>query len=156
MIIESNMDKRKGHVATVLIHKGIIRVGDWIVAGTVIGRIKSMEDFLGNLVTEAIPSQPVQVVGWTSAPAIGKEFNSALSKDEAETKAGNNIDSTPLFEFFKGSPGHPGVWILMRHNHTGNATSNNLIHTRRRTAEVETRFQRDIKCRAPGPVAGFF
>ena len=103
VIIESNMDKRKGHVATVLIHKGIIRVGDWIVAGTVIGRIKSMEDFLGNLVTEAIPSQPVQVVGWTSAPAIGKEFNSALSKDEAETKAGNNIDSTPLFEFFKGT-----------------------------------------------------
>ena len=103
VIIESNLDKRRGHVATALVHKGVLKIGDWIVVGNVVGRIKSMEDFLGGLVLEAVPSQPVQIVGWTSAPAIGKEFNSALSKDEAETKAESSIDSTPLFEFFKGT-----------------------------------------------------
>ena len=103
IIIESNLDKRKGHVATVLVHKGIIKIGDWIVAGNVVGRIKSMEDFMGNLVLQAVPSQPVQIVGWTSAPAIGKEFSSALSKSEAKTKASNSVEATPLFEFFKGT-----------------------------------------------------
>ena len=101
VIIESNMDKRKGHVATVLIHKGIIRVGDWIVAGTVIGRIKSMEDFLGNLVTEAIPSQPVQVVGWTSAPAIGKEFNSHYQRTRLRLKPGTILTALPCLNFLR-------------------------------------------------------
>src|SRR3990167_1751025 len=56
VIIESNLDKRKGHVATALIHKGIIKIGDWIVAGTLVGKIKSMEDFKGASIVEAKPS----------------------------------------------------------------------------------------------------
>ncbi|MBI2064878.1 MAG: GTP-binding protein [Candidatus Yanofskybacteria bacterium] len=103
VIIESNMDKRRGNIATVLVHKGILKVGDWIVAGNVVGRIKSMEDFLGGSVAQAVPSQPVQITGWNSAPAIGKEFNSVSSKSEAEAKAGSSAEVIPLFEFFKGT-----------------------------------------------------
>ena len=103
IIIESHLDKFKGYVATTLIKKGTLRFGDWIVAGTVIGKVKIMEDFLGKPIQQAIPSQPVQVIGWSSAPAIGKEFRSALSKSEAEKIAAENTSLTPLFNFFRGN-----------------------------------------------------
>lgn len=102
VIIESHLDKRRGHVATVLVRKGILKVGDWITVGQVMAKIKSMEDFLGKIVTEAVPSQPVQVLGWASAPSIGKELQSAPSKEEAVKMAAASADSVPLFGAFKG------------------------------------------------------
>jgi translation initiation factor IF-2 len=101
VIIESHLDKRKGYVATALIKKGILKTGDWIVAGKITGKIKFMEDFLGKQVTEGVPSQPVQIVGWSDAPAIGKEIRSAESKNEAESIAVENTELTPLFQSFK-------------------------------------------------------
>ena len=100
VIIESYLDKQKGYVATALVQKGTLRFGDWMVAGTVIGKIKMMEDFLGKPVQQATPSQPVRVIGWSSAPAIGREFSSALSKQETEKIAAENTNLTPLFQFF--------------------------------------------------------
>lgn len=100
VIIESYLDKQKGYVATALVQKGVLRFGDWMVAGTVIGKIKMMEDFLGKPIEKAVPSQPVRVVGWASAPSIGKEFSSALSKKETEQIASENTNLTPLFQFF--------------------------------------------------------
>lgn len=99
LIIESNLDKRRGFVATALTRKGKLKLGDWIVVGNIVGKIKSMEDFLGKPVQEAFPSQPVQIIGWTSAPAIGKEFHSFPSKDEAEKAAALNTEVLPLFKF---------------------------------------------------------
>ena len=103
IVIESNLDKRRGYVATVLIQKGIINVGDWIVVGTVVGKIKSMEDFMGKAITGAKPSQPALITGWPTAPDIGKEFIVALDKDEATQIAEKNVNLAPLFSFFKGS-----------------------------------------------------
>src|SRR3990167_4655325 len=62
VIIESNLDKRTGHVATVLIQKGILKVGDWIVAGAVMGKVKMMEDFTGKAIRQGEPSQPVRIL----------------------------------------------------------------------------------------------
>ena len=103
VIIESNLDKRRGYVATALIRKGILSVGDWIVAGTIIGKIKSMEDFTGNRLETADPSQPVLITGWTNPPDIGREFTTALTKDLAQDISASNIDLTPLFCFLKAS-----------------------------------------------------
>jgi len=50
VIIESHLDKRRGYVATALVQKGILKIGDWIVVGTVVGKIKSMEDFRGKAI----------------------------------------------------------------------------------------------------------
>ncbi|MDP3697354.1 MAG: translation initiation factor IF-2 [Candidatus Taylorbacteria bacterium] len=102
IIIESHLDKRRGHVATVLVQKGILKVGDWITVGQVMAKIKSMEDFLGKIVTEAVPSQPVQVLGWPSAPSIGKELWSVPSKEDALKVVADSADSIPLFQGFKG------------------------------------------------------
>lgn len=101
VIIESRLDKRRGYLASVLTQKGIIKLGDWIVAGTVIGKIKSMEDFSGTLITEARPSQPVLISGWPSAPDVGKIFSVTDSKDKASRISEDNVDLSPLFLFVK-------------------------------------------------------
>ncbi len=103
VIIESNLDKRRGYVATTLVRKGILSVGDWIVAGSVIGKVKSMEDFTGNNIDSAEPSQPVLITGWSNTPEIGREFTSAMDKDSAQDLAAANVDLTPLFSFLKTS-----------------------------------------------------
>jgi len=107
IIIESNMDKRRGHVATALIHKGILRLGDWIVAGTVVGKVKSMEDFTGASIDQAKPSQPVRIIGWSNAPNIGIEIVSTETKEDAIRISEDNANLTPLLSFFSGAQESP-------------------------------------------------
>ncbi|MGB6039325.1 MAG: translation initiation factor IF-2, partial [Gordonia sp. (in: high G+C Gram-positive bacteria)] len=69
--IEAHLDRGRGPVATVLIQRGTLRVGDSIVAGDAYGRVRRMVDEHGDDVTEALPSRPVQVIGFTSVPGAG-------------------------------------------------------------------------------------
>ncbi|MEB3022293.1 translation initiation factor IF-2 [[Mycobacterium] crassicus] len=69
--IEAHLDRGRGPVATVLIQRGTLRVGDSIVAGDAYGRVRRMIDEHGDDVEEATPSRPVQVVGFTSVPGAG-------------------------------------------------------------------------------------
>jgi len=72
--IEAHLDKGRGPVATVLVHRGTLHVGDSIVAGSAHGRVRAMIDDLGETITEAPPSMPVQVLGLTSVPGAGDNF----------------------------------------------------------------------------------
>ena len=72
--IEANLDKGRGPVATVLVQRGTLRVGDAIVAGGSYGRVRAMLDENGDNVSEAGPSRPVQVLGFTSVPGAGDSF----------------------------------------------------------------------------------
>ena len=72
--IEANLDKGRGPVATVLVQRGTLHVGDAIVAGGAYGRVRAMLDENGDAVTEAGPSRPVQVLGFTSVPGAGDSF----------------------------------------------------------------------------------
>ncbi|MCJ0905734.1 translation initiation factor IF-2 [Rhodococcus sp. ARC_M6] len=69
--IEAHLDRGRGPVATVLIQRGTLRVGDSIVAGDAYGRVRRMVDEHGEDVHEATPSRPVQVIGFTSVPGAG-------------------------------------------------------------------------------------
>ncbi|KQY09777.1 translation initiation factor IF-2 [Mycobacterium sp. Root135] len=69
--IEAHLDRGRGPVATVLIARGTLRVGDSIVAGDAYGRVRRMVDEHGEDVIEATPSRPVQVIGFTSVPGAG-------------------------------------------------------------------------------------
>jgi len=69
--IEAHLDRGRGPVATVLIQRGTLRVGDSIVAGDAYGRVRRMVDEHGEDIHEALPSRPVQVVGFTSVPGAG-------------------------------------------------------------------------------------
>ncbi|CAN2235517.1 InfB Translation initiation factor 2 (IF-2; GTPase) [actinobacterium SCGC AAA044-D11] len=72
--IEANLDKGRGPVATVLVQRGTLHVGDAIVAGGAFGRVRAMLDENGDAVNEAGPSRPVQVLGFTSVPGAGDTF----------------------------------------------------------------------------------
>ena len=72
--IEAHLDRGRGPVATMLVQRGTLRVGDAIVAGGSFGRVRAMHDEDGNTVEEAGPSRPVQVLGFTSVPNAGDTF----------------------------------------------------------------------------------
>ncbi|WP_460486728.1 translation initiation factor IF-2 [Epidermidibacterium keratini] len=72
--IEAHLDRGRGAVATVLVQRGTLHVGDSIVAGDAHGRVRAMTDEYGVNVTEAGPSVPVQVIGFTSVPGAGDTF----------------------------------------------------------------------------------
>jgi len=72
--IEANLDKGRGPVATVLVQRGTLHVGDAIVAGGAYGRVRAMLDEHGEAVEVAGPSRPVQVLGFTSVPGAGDSF----------------------------------------------------------------------------------
>jgi translation initiation factor IF-2 len=72
--IEAHLDRGRGAVATVLIQRGTLRVGDSVVAGDAFGRVRALLDEHGDLIDEAGPSRPVQVLGFTSVPGAGDSF----------------------------------------------------------------------------------
>ncbi len=80
--IEAHLDKGRGPVASVLVQKGTLRVGDSIVAGGAHGRVRAMLDEFGKRIKEAPPSRPVQVQGLTSVPGAGDTF---LAADDDRT-----------------------------------------------------------------------
>ena len=80
--IEAHLDRGRGPVATVLVQRGTLKVGDAIVAGSAFGRVRAMLDENGDNVAVAGPSRPVQVLGFTSVPSAGDTF---LVADEDRT-----------------------------------------------------------------------
>ncbi|MGH3865169.1 MAG: translation initiation factor IF-2 [Pseudonocardiaceae bacterium] len=72
--IEAHLDRGRGPVATVLVQRGTLRVGDSVVAGDAYGRVRRMVDEHGGDIIEALPSRPVQVIGFTSVPGAGDNF----------------------------------------------------------------------------------
>jgi translation initiation factor IF-2 len=71
-VIESRLDVGRGPVATILVHRGTLRVGDAIVAGDAWGRVRALYDYRGEKVKEAKPGEPVEVVGFDKAPPSGE------------------------------------------------------------------------------------
>ena len=80
--IEAHLDRGRGPVATVLVQRGTLKIGDAIVAGSAFGRVRAMLDENGDNVDSAGPSRPVQVLGFTSVPSAGDTF---LVADEDRT-----------------------------------------------------------------------
>ena len=83
LVIEAELDKGKGAVATVLVQKGTLHVGDAIAAGSAHGRVRAMMDDKGRRVKEAGPSQPVEILGLNDVPNAGEVFVGCASDKEA-------------------------------------------------------------------------
>jgi len=75
-IIEARLDKNRGPIATVLVQNGTLRTGDVVIAGTTVGRIRTMNDDRGERVESAGPSVPVEITGLDEVPDAGDVFNS--------------------------------------------------------------------------------
>ena len=87
LVIEAELDKGKGPVATVLVQKGTLHVGDFIAAGSSYGKVRAMMDDKGRRVKEAGPSTPVEILGLNDVPMAGEIFISPESDKEAKTFA---------------------------------------------------------------------
>ena len=87
LVIEAELDKGKGPVATVLVQKGTLRVGDAITAGCAHGKVRAMIDDKGRRVKEAGPSTPVEILGFSDVPAAGDIVISPETEKEARSMA---------------------------------------------------------------------
>jgi len=86
-VIEAHLDKSRGPVATLLIQNGTLRVGDVLVAGSVLGKVRAMIDDRGDRVDVASPSFAVEVLGLTDVPAAGDEFDVYIDEKQARAIA---------------------------------------------------------------------
>lgn len=82
-VIEAELDKGRGPVATILVQNGTLKVGDNIIAGSAIGRVRAMIDDKGRRVKKAEPSTPVEVLGFSETPMAGDVFNAVVDEKMA-------------------------------------------------------------------------
>ena len=110
-VIEARLDKSKGAIATVLVQRGTLDVGDTIVVGSSIGRIRAMKDDKGKKVKTAGPSTPVEIMGLTEVPEAGETFYEVKNekvakhliekrKNQAREKAINQGTKITLYNLF--------------------------------------------------------
>ena len=131
VVLEAHLDKGRGPVATMIVMRGTLRVGDSVVSGGAFAKVRAMFDEHGALVEEAGPSRPVLVLGWNHIPEAGDEFRvvederearHAAQHREARQRAADLVDTRPGFE--PGRSPHPGP--------RGRASALNLDHQGRR------------------------
>ncbi|MBQ4521604.1 MAG: translation initiation factor IF-2 [Lachnospiraceae bacterium] len=87
LVIEGQLDKGRGPVATVLVQKGTLRVGDAIAVGNAYGKVRAMIDDKGRRVNEATPSTPVEILGLNEVPMAGEIFVGTANEKEARSMA---------------------------------------------------------------------
>ena len=101
-VIEARLDKGRGPIMTVLVQNGTLKTGDIIIAGTAVGRVRTMVNDKGQRVTEAGPSTPVEISGMSEVPAAGDVFNAVadermareLAEERKTNLAGNAMAGT--------------------------------------------------------------
>lgn len=79
-VIEAELDKGRGPVATVLVQNGTVRVGDFIIAGVAYGKVRAMQDHTGRRVKKAGPSTPVEILGFSEVPPAGELFYAVVDE----------------------------------------------------------------------------
>jgi len=92
VVIESQVDVGRGPLATVIVQRGTLRVGDALVCGPHYAKVRAMYDDQGNTLKEAPPAMPVRVIGWSGAPDSGAKFITAKNAREAERLAEEAAD----------------------------------------------------------------
>jgi translation initiation factor IF-2 len=92
VVVEAQVDVGRGPLATVIVQRGTLRVGDAIVCGKQWAKVRAMFDDQGKPIKEAPPATPVRVIGWSGTPDAGAIFTSAKNAREAETQAEATAD----------------------------------------------------------------
>lgn len=90
-VLESNRDSKKGISATLIIKDGSLKKGMYVVADSAIAPVRIMEDFKGRSIEVALPSTPVNVIGWNEVPKAGQKFMAYTDRSEAENSAAQFI-----------------------------------------------------------------
>ncbi|XDE62856.1 translation initiation factor IF-2 [Arthrospira platensis BEA 1257B] len=101
-VIEANLDKARGPVATLLVQNGTLRVGDVILAGSALGKVRAMIDDHGQRVENASPSFAVEILGLRDVPATGDEFEVFESEKEAAALASERANTARQSRLLQG------------------------------------------------------
>ena len=94
VVVESKLDPGRGPVVTILIQRGTLRIGDALVAGANWGRVRAMHDFTGTRVKEALPGDPIEVLGFDGVPEAGEHVR-AVENDRRARAAGPRARAAP-------------------------------------------------------------
>ncbi len=150
VVLEAHLDRGRGPVATVLVQQGTLRPGDSVVAGTVLGRVRAMEDENGARVAEASPSTPVQVFGLSGVPDAGEVISAVESERVAKQIVDHRMgelrakQSTPararsLEDLFAGADGSGAkqLRIVLKADVQGTVEAVRDALTKLSTEEVE-------------------
>ncbi len=124
--IEARLDKGRGSVATVLVQRGTLRIGDSIVAGDAFGRVRAMLNERGEQVKEATPGQPVQVLGFTSVPGAGDNFL-VVDEDRVARQIAEQRQSRERAAQMAGARGRMTLEDIFAKIEEGKVTNLNLI-----------------------------
>lgn len=87
VVIESHRNAKRGNTSTLLLRNGVLRFGEYVAAGDAVAKVKIFENFLGQPIKEAFPSEPIVLVGFDKVPQVGFEFQSFSSQKEATEAA---------------------------------------------------------------------
>jgi translation initiation factor IF-2 len=96
VVIESRLDPGRGAVVTVLVQRGTLHIGDAVVAGAHWGRVRAMQDFTGKRVKEALPAEPVEVLGFDSVPEAGETVRVVENDRRARSLAAERANRLKL------------------------------------------------------------
>ena len=84
-VVESRLDKQVGPIVTILVQNGTLRLGDPIVVGTAYGKVRTLKNDLGEEITQALPSQPVEITGLNDTPGAGDKFMAFETEKQARS-----------------------------------------------------------------------
>ncbi len=126
VVIESTVDKGRGAVATVLVQKGTLSIGDAFVAGTSSGKVRAMTDERGNKIEEASPSMPVQVVGFDELPLAGDAIV-AVANERIARDIGNRRKIIKREQEMRGSQHHVTLEDLSKEIKEGMIKQLNIV-----------------------------
>jgi len=93
VVVEAQLERGRGPVATVIVQRGTLKQGDAFVAGPVAGRVRAMTDDTGGRIKQAGPSTPVQIMGWEDVPAAGDFFEVVKNEKEARAIAQERMEA---------------------------------------------------------------
>jgi translation initiation factor IF-2 len=123
-VIEAKLDKGRGPVATVLVQRGTLRVGDAVVVGTSHGRVRALVNPKGDTVDVALPADPVEILGLNSVPDAGDEFRVFADERDARNLAEDRALRKRLAEHQKG---HMSLEDLFARIEEGKTAELNLV-----------------------------
>jgi translation initiation factor IF-2 len=124
--IEAHLDRGRGPVATVLVQRGTLHVGDSVVAGDAYGRVRAMLDENGQPVHEAAPSRPVQVLGFTSVPDAGDTFL-VVPEDRVARQIAERRQARERFAELAATRGRPTLEVVLARIKEGEVSELRLI-----------------------------
>ncbi|MEI7720007.1 MAG: translation initiation factor IF-2 [bacterium] len=148
VVIEANIDNKRGNTATLIVLNGTIESGEYVVSGESFAPVRIMENFLGKPIKEALPGSPVRIVGFSSLPAVGAAWRVVESKKEAE----NSVREAKLPTTSTSSTDADDLVILpiiIKSDFSG--TGDAVLHELQKLP-IHERFEARVVARGVGPI----